>query len=225
MSSKPHPAPRFLLAACLALSGLVWADSAAAGRAKPAPQRERPEGASRPASADAERTSEAGSRERQRDRNRSSLDSAPATAGDSERLAAARAKIAAPDAAQRESTSELQQDLQAIAGGLKGADEEIRQLGQDLQGMAIRAPDPALVQDLSTDLAAAVGDGDLSPAEVARLADDVYAVLNSAGLSQAELAVIKKDVEAILAASGVGQEEIQAVLRDLQAIYDQLQGG
>ena len=126
--------------------------------------------------------------------------------------------------AQQQNVQSLQQDLKVLAGGAQSAEDEIRQLAGHLQGMAIQPPDPVLVQNLATDLQAAVGDSSLSPVEIAHLTQDVNAVLNSANLTQDDLAVLQDDVEAILAASGVGKAEIEAVLRDLEAIYAASQG-
>ncbi len=147
------------------------------------------------------------------------------TARDAEsKLSEIQARIPSLSSTQQSNLESLEQDLRALGSGAKNAEEEIRQLGQDLQGMAIQAPDPALVQQLATDLQAAIADSTMSRSEIAQLTQDVNAVLNSANLSQSELQILIDDMEAILAASGVSRADIEAVARDLQAIYDSAQG-
>lgn len=119
---------------------------------------------------------------------------------------------------QQANVQQLQADLQVLAGGVRGAEDEIKELADDLQAMSVHSPDPALVEGLAADLAAAVADGTLTPREMAELATAVEAVLQSAGLSPAEVAVLIDDVEAILLAAGVGRAEVQAVVHDLQNI-------
>lgn len=149
------------------------------------------------------------------------LDSATETRRDSDRKT--------PDvsnrvsAEQQANVQQLQADLQVLAHGVQGADDEIRALAESLQSMSPHSPDPALVEDLASDLAAAVADGSLSPREMAALAAAVEDVLQSAGLSSADVAVLIQDVEAILEAADVGRAEVQAVVHDLQAIAHTLQ--
>ncbi|MCB1056907.1 MAG: hypothetical protein KDD11_15510 [Acidobacteria bacterium] len=128
-----------------------------------------------------------------------------------------------PNPQQQANLQQLKKDLSVIASGAKDAEDEIQNLAKHLQGMALQPPDPALVEQLATDLSAAVSDGSLSPKEMAQLTQAVYGVLNSAGLSQAELETLQDDVESILAASGVGRSEIEAVVHDLEAIYGSIQ--
>ncbi len=161
--------------------------------------------------------------ERSRDVS-ASRDGASRDADVEAKLSEIQARIPSLSSTQQKNLQSLEQDLKALGSGAKNAEDEIRQLGQDLQGMAIQAPDPVLVQKLATDLQAAIADSNLSRSEIAQLTQDVNAVLNSADLSQSELQVLMADMEAILAASGVGKAEIEAVLRDLQAIYDAAQG-
>lgn len=130
-----------------------------------------------------------------------------------------------PNPAQQANLTKLRSDLATLGQGAANAEDEIRTLAHDLQGMAVTAPDPALVDALATDLQAALEDSDLSPREMAQLSQSIYGVLNSAGLDADELQVLKDDVESVLTASGVGRAEVQAVLRDLEAIYNSYQGG
>jgi hypothetical protein len=129
-----------------------------------------------------------------------------------------------PNPAQQANLQELRGSLSVLAGGAQAAEDEIRGLAHDLQGMALHPPDAALTQALATDLANAMADSSLSPREMTQLTQDVYAVLNSAGLSQSELDTLKHDIEAVLSASGVDRSDVQAVADDLQAIYDASQG-
>ncbi len=139
------------------------------------------------------------------------------------KLSEIQARIPSLSSTQQSNLQSLEQDLRTLGNGAKNAEDEIRQLGQDLQGMAIQAPDPVLVQKLAKDLQAALADSSMSRAEIAQLTQDVNAVLNSANLSQSDLQILIDDMEAILTASGVGKAEIEAVVRDLQAIYDAAQ--
>jgi hypothetical protein len=227
-----------------ATAGGPDAAAVAAERQKPKPERSRGTGAANPAGGAAGRqgaadregsprtdgTADAG-RPDAADRGSSpSQGEATAAGGDRRGTAAATlpddiaAKLPAPSAAQQQNLVDLRDDLSTLGTGLQGAEDEIRQLASDLQGVSAQPPDPALVESLARDLQAALADSTLSPREAAELSQSVYAVLNSAGLSQQELATLKSDVEAILAASGVGPEEIEAILNDLQAIYDAYQG-
>lgn len=165
----------------------------------------------------------------QRDRTRDRTRQRPSASADREVDPAAsrdqiQANVPALSSQQQANLDRLQQDLETLATGAKNAEAEIRQLANDLQGMSIQAPDPALVEQLAADLQAAIADSNLSKAEIAQLTQDVNAVLNSADLSPQELEVLLDDVEAILSAAGVGRAEIEAVVRDLQAIYDEAQG-
>lgn len=129
-----------------------------------------------------------------------------------------------PSADQQANLQELRNSLGVMSEGAAAAEDEIRTLANDLQGMSLQAPDLALTQALATDLAAAMADASLSPQEMAELTQAVYAVMNSAGLSQEELDVLISDVEDIFLASGVDRSDVQAVASDLQAIYDASQG-
>ncbi len=140
------------------------------------------------------------------------------------KLSEIQSRIPSLSGTQQSNLQSLEQSLKTLGNGAKNAEQEIRQLGQDLQGMAIQAPDPVLVQQLATDLQAALADSTMSRGEIAQLTQDVNAVLNSANLSQSDLQVLIDDMEAILTTSGVGKAEIEAVVRDLQAIYDAAQG-
>jgi predicted methyltransferase MtxX (methanogen marker protein 4) len=124
---------------------------------------------------------------------------------------------------QQGNVQQLQADLQVLAQGVQGADDEIRALAEDLQAMSPQQPDPALVEDLASHLATAVADGSLSPREMAELAAAVEEVLQSAGLSSDDVAVLIQDVEGILEAADVGHAEFQAVVHDLQAIAGSIQ--
>lgn len=151
----------------------------------------------------------------------SHLDASISSRGDSERSTAK--STVGLGSEQQANVQQLQADLQVLAQGIQGADDEIRSLAEDLQAMSPQKPDPALVEDLAVHLAAAVADGSLSPREMAELAAAIDAVLQSAGLSSADVAVLVEDVEAILEAAGVGHAEIQAVVHDLQAIAGSIQ--
>ena len=127
--------------------------------------------------------------------------------------------ISHPNPEQQDNLQDLRDSLGALAGGAAAAEDEIRDLAQDLQGMSLQPPDPALTQALAADLADAMADASLTPQEMMQLTQSVYAVMNSAGLSQSELEVLISDVEDILLASGVSRSDVQAVVNDLEAIY------
>ncbi len=167
------------------------------------------------------RSSEASRSAKRGDDGTSSLDSATTPRNDSELKTTRSVDRMNPE--QQANVQQLQADLQVLAQGAQGADDEIRALAEDLQAMSPHKPDPALVEDLASDLATAVADGSLSPREMAELAAAVEEVLQSAGLSSADVAVLIHDVEAILEAADVGQAEIQAVAHDLQAIAGSIQ--
>lgn len=120
---------------------------------------------------------------------------------------------------QKGNVAKLRDDLQALGNGVKSAEDEIRDLATDLQGMGLQKPDPASTQQLARDLQSALSDASLSPQEMLQLSQSLAAVMDSAGMSMQELQQIQDDVEAILIASGVSRNDVEAILRDLEAIW------
>lgn len=121
---------------------------------------------------------------------------------------------------QQKNVQKLQSDLQAIKQGSQVTSEQKLALKNDLLAMADGAtkPDAALVQQLATDLSAALADGNVSNQEKAKLAKDLDAVMDSANVPAAEVQQAITDAQAILSASGVSKSEVQTVVTDLQAI-------
>lgn len=85
-------------------------------------------------------------------------------------------------------------------------------------------PDKALVDELVTDLYAALDDGELSTKEAKKLASDIEDVMNSANIPKSEVDKAIADAKAILIASGVTKADAQVIVEDLQAIAAELQG-
>lgn len=126
---------------------------------------------------------------------------------------------------QKQNIAKLQADLNAIKQGSQVTPEQVTALKNDLLAMADGAtkPDPALVNQLATDLAEALEDGNLSNKEKAQLSQDLYAVMNSANIPASEVNQAIADAQAILLASGVTKDEVQLVVNDLKAIAAEAQ--
>jgi len=93
-------------------------------------------------------------------------------------------------------------------------------LKKDLNAMVTSAtrPDAALVNQLASDLSAALADGKVTGVEKAKLTKDLEKVMNSAGISAAQVSLAISDAQAILLASGVSKADVQKVVADLKAV-------
>lgn len=128
-------------------------------------------------------------------------------------------------ATQQQNVQKLQTDLGSIKAGSEVTQAQKDALKNDLTSMAQGAtkPDPALVQQLSTDLSSAFSDKSISKQEQVKLTQDLSAVLNSANISPAQVQHTITDAQSILTASGVNQATVQMVGNDLKAIATEAQ--
>lgn len=116
-------------------------------------------------------------------------------------------------------------DLQQLQGESEVTQDQVKELSSSLQAMADGATKPSeeSVDELATDLSAALDDGSLSTMEQASLTRDLQAVFDSANIKTSEVTAAMEDAQAILESSNVDQADVEKILADLQAIYDEMQ--
>lgn len=126
---------------------------------------------------------------------------------------------------QQKNLDTLKADLRSIKQGSQVTREQKDALKNSLTAIADGAtkPDPALVQQLATDLNQVMADADLTPQEMLQIANDLQQVMNSANIPKEEVEQAIADTQAILTASGVSQSDVQKIVADLQAIATEAQ--
>ena len=128
-------------------------------------------------------------------------------------------------AAQQQNVDNLVGDLKSIKDGSQVTQQQKDDLKGSLSAIAEGAtkPDPVLVEQLTTDLSAALSDSELSNREMIQLAQDIEAVMNSANIPKEEVDAAIDSAQAILESSGVDQEDVATIVADLQSIADAAQ--
>ena len=116
--------------------------------------------------------------------------------------------------------SQLKSDTASVKQGSSVAQSQKDALKSDLNSMVKsgKRPDPALVDQLATDLSKSLSDGKITGLEKSKLMKDVEQVMNSAGISAAQVNQAISDAQVILTASGISKADVQKIGADLKAI-------
>ena len=157
---------------------------------------------------------------------REGITPAPANPGASYQ-AAAPAPVApsGPSASQQALMDRLQTDLTAIKAGPAATADQTVALQNDMTTLAKGANKPTKPElvKLSTDLAAALAEKNISAVEMAQLTKNVNIVLNCSVISSSYAQTFVGGAQAALRNSGVSDAKVDAVGLDLRAIVNEIQ--